>query len=647
MTLYRQLIILVTALVLLLFVGSFAISVDSTRDYLESQLGSHAQDAATSLGLSATTHLQEQDRAMVTAMVNAMFHRGDYLSIRIADLDGDTLIERAAELQIDGVPAWFVGAFALEPPERSATIMSGWRQIGDVTVVSHPGLAYRKLWQTTVQTVRVFALGAVLVLLVGLLGLRILLRPLRQVERQAQAICQREFPVVQERPHAPEFRRIVVAMNHLSTKVAGMLSDAEETAARLRRQAFQDAVTGLANRRQFMDVLEHRVAEPGTFAAGGMLLLQLNDLKAFNRAHGYTAGDRLLADTGRALASALDGQPPATLAHLSGGDFAILFESISESDLRGFAARAMLAVRALAGSPDWHATDVAHAGGVLYANQSATQLLSEADMALREAQRQGSNAWVVRRHREGSATARSGSEWRALIEGALKERRFRVLRQAVLACGDGELLHHEVFLRLRDPGNAGADIAAAVFMPMAESQGLSATVDRLVTETVVAGLEEDAYPGRVAVNLCASSLFDEAFMTWLEGLLRRHPPAARRLIFELPEYGVAADPNLLAGWIERLTPLGVEFSLDRFGKGFAGFGYLRSLKAHYLKVDGSFVRRLDQLEDNRFFLRALADIGHGLDMRVIADSVEDGRVWRTLRDLGIDGGRGFWLGHPE
>ncbi|MGB5612981.1 MAG: LapD/MoxY N-terminal periplasmic domain-containing protein, partial [Sedimenticolaceae bacterium] len=93
MTLSRQLIILVATLVILLFLGTFTISVYNTRDYIESQLASHAQDAATSLGLSATSHIEE-DQAMVTAMVNAMFHRGDYLSIRFEDLRGQHLVER-------------------------------------------------------------------------------------------------------------------------------------------------------------------------------------------------------------------------------------------------------------------------------------------------------------------------------------------------------------------------------------------------------------------------------------------------------------------------------------------------------------------------------------------------------------------------
>ena len=117
--------------------------------------------------------------------------------------------------------------------------------------------------------------------------------------------------------------------------------------------------------------------------------------------------------------------------------------------------------------------DVVHIGGVTYGGQDASKLLSEADMALREAQRAGANAWVVHTHHAPLENARPSSEWRALIERALRERRFSLLRQAVLDSHDGALLHHEVFLRLDDPERPGEAIAAAVCMPMAESVGMA------------------------------------------------------------------------------------------------------------------------------------------------------------------------------
>ena len=230
--------ILIVGLVAVLFVGTLVISARMRAGYLESQLASHAQDAAT-LGLSATSHVDSGDQAMVTAMLNAMFHRGDYLMIRFEDLEGEAWLERSVELALDDIPDWFQRAFTLQPPRRSATMMSGWRQVGQVVVVSHPGLAYRQLWQTAAQMTRLFLIAALLAILAGMIGMRLLLRPLRDVEAQASAICSREFPVVSKRPFTLELRRVVEAMNRLSSRVSRMLADAESLAGDLRRKAYR------------------------------------------------------------------------------------------------------------------------------------------------------------------------------------------------------------------------------------------------------------------------------------------------------------------------------------------------------------------------------------------------------------------------
>ena len=136
-------------------------------------------------------------------------------------------------------------------------------------------------------------------------------------------------------------------------------------------------------------------------------------------------------------------------------------------------------------------------------------------------------------------------------------------------------------------------------------------------------------------------------LDWLAAMLVERRGVARRLVLELPEYGAALQLNRLGDWTQRLQPLGVEFALDHFGKGFSSFAYLRAAKLDYLKVDGSFVRALHEHDDNRFFLRTVADIAHSLDMRVIAEAVETEAEWLALQQLGIDGGRGYWLGRPE
>lgn len=646
MRLSRQLIILVVTLMLLLFTGTFYISLRNAQVYLRHQLASHAQDAATSLGLSASAHLADGDRAMVQAMADALFDRGDYLRIRVEDMAGEPLVDRRVAVRVVGVPAWFVDWFELETPEAQAEVMDGWRQAGRVRIRSHPGYAYEQLWTTSLQSSLWFLLGALAVLAFALIVLRILLRPLAQVRWQAESIARREFPVVESRPFTLEFRRVVEAMNRLSTKVQQMLTDSERMAARLREQAYQDPVTGLANRRSFMATLNHRIEDPEALHAGGLVLLQLRDFKGFNQRHGYAAGDRLLGACAQTVEDMIADVERRYLARLTGADFALLLEGLSRERFEQVVERLADALSGLYGRLSLDSADVGHVGAVYYSGQSASDWLAEADSALRAAQKRGANGWVVYEPVSSDAQGHAAGEWSRIIEAALADGSFVLERQPVVATDTRQLLHEEIFLRLPDPDRGGELLPAGRFVPMAENGGLAPRIDRWVIEQVLRQLEDEPRI-RMAVNLSHCSLQEPGMLEWLRESLYVHSASARYLILEFPEYGALAHREVLAEWIAELEPFGVEFSLDHFGQGFSAFTYLRSLKAHYLKIDGSLVRQLQDHSDHQLFLQAVSEIAHGLDMRVIAESVETESVWRLLPDLGVDGGRGYWLGAPK
>ena len=643
MRLSRQLTLLLAILVLLLFIGTFAIALHNARTYLAAQLASHAQDAATSLGLSLTGRLADGDLALVRSSTDALFDSGDYLQVRVEDLAGEPWADRRAALQLAGVPAWFVAWIPLDTPLRQADLLQGWRRVGRVLVRSHPGHAYQQLWSTAQEALAWHVAAAVLAMLVGTIGLRLLLRPLTEVERQAEAVCNREFPIITRVPFTLEFRRVAMAMNRLSAKVRQMLADAEQLATRLREQAFLDPVTGLANRRQFMEILEHRVTDPEGMA-GGLILIGLRDFKAYNQNYGYPAGDRLLTACGALLSDQLRGLGRASTAHLSGADFAVLLEDVNPPDFATAARRLAAGLAGLYGRIDLPSADVGHVGAVYFHGQDASQFLSAADAVLREARRTGANACVVSLEATDAVAERPAGVWRRELAAALAAQRLRLVRQPVLAC-DGRLLHREVYVRLPDPDSPQVLIPARRFLPLAEEAGLAPTLDRFVLERVLAAPDPLGEDVPVAVNLAPASLRDFALLDWLAGRLGRD--SGPNLILEVSEYGATSCVDDLAAWIARLAPLGVAFTLDQFGRGFSGFEFLRGLRAGTLKVDGSFVCDLDKNPDNQFYLQVLCEIAHGLDMQVIAEAVETEAAWQLLPALGLDGGQGHWLGAPR
>lgn len=653
MTLSRQLTLLITALLLLAFAGTFLISVQNARDYLQKQLHTHAEDAATYLGLSISSQLAAGDQAMVTSMTDALFDRGYYRSIRIENLRGEVLVERILPLKSGGVPAWFIDHFSLAAPSGEAVVMAGWVQQGRVIVRSHPGYAYGQLWATVVETLQWFLLTALIALSVGALLLRQVLRPLKQVESQANAICEREFPALAPLPRIRDMRRIVKAMNRMSGRVEQMLDELERLASGLRAQAYQHPVTGLPNRRYFNDLLEDQVSSAEEFSRGALMLIELKEFKQYNEIHGYQAGDELLREAGSRLLQLEASWPRSQVAHLSGAYFAILIRECDEAQAERLAGQLSALLSGLYGSGLLDLPDAGHIGVAYYdGRQGASDLLSEADTALRMAQSRGANCWHMRGNTQPQTDpVRGAAGWRDFIQRALALRQIRLLFQPVVSTLDRHLLHQEVLVRLpqtlQDPEGA-ALMPAALFMPQAESLGLSEMIDKAVIRLLLEQLQETTdQETRYAINLSPHSLSADGFLDWLEQTLVAHRSEAQRFIFELPEYAVLSNIEAVRDLVERVSRFSAQVSIDHFGRSFGSLSYLRSLKVHCLKIDGSFMRSIEQSRDNQFFVQALAEIAHGLGLEVIAEAIESESAWRLLPELHVDGGQGFYIGRAE
>ncbi len=644
MRLSRQLILLISLLLLLVFIGTLTITVRNTRDYLVTQMESHAQDTATSLGLSLVPVLANHDKALMNSMVDAIFDRGYYRSIMIRDMSGKVLLERSRKIEFSGVPAWFVRLLPLRTPQAKSTITSGWRQVATVQVQSHPGYAYRELWGTTTHTAGwLLALGAA-ALIVVILIVRYVLKPLHAVEDQAVAVSNRRFTIQKHLPRTPELRRVVEAMNQMSGQVEHMFDTQAQLTETMRARAYEDPVTGLQNRRSLEERLDHMVRSPQEFQTGALILVELADFKEFNDRHGFNRGDALLQAATDALRRTCADLETCTLARLGGADFAVLAPNLTPDETAGLAEDIAARIRGLHtgnGEEPVHA----NTGAACYnGNQSRTELLSAADMALRSAQRAGPDTWRVNKDDNLTGTrVRSATDWKELLTDKLGGEDIALHYQPVCAASGNSVLHYEVLVRLIE---GTTEVPAAVFMPLAERFGLAGQLDRTVVGRVIAAAPR--HPAtQFAVNLSPASLADSTFMDWLCDQLQAHKELAQRLTFETTDFGASSRLEALQGAVRRLHDAGSRFSLDHFGTAGHGFGHLRSLAVDCVKIDGSFIRGIHGNEDNRFFVRALADIAHGLDIEVVAEYVEDQADWESLKELGVDGAQGNLPGKPK
>ena len=647
MTLYRQLAVSIIILFAVGFIGTTMISTGNLHSFLESQLKTHAQDTATSLGLSLSPHMRQQDLPIINLMIDAIFDRGYFQSIQLVDIDGNILVVRTRENYKEPAPDWFIRLVSLPTPRAEATVMSGWKQAGSIHVVSHPGLAYQELWSNTRDTFLLFLAVAIIILIAALLTLRFLLRPLHEVEKQAEAICDRSWILQSKLPKTRELRRVVVAMNKLTSRVREIFSEQAELTEELRRQAYLDTVTGLANRQSFKRQCHISIESGEDATHGALLLVKLDALKAINDSAGYTEGDKLLQKTARLINEQHIGDSPGFVARLSGGEFGLLLYGVDTQNAEALAVRLCEDFKQIQAKFAPGSGNFAHIGLTMWEHGcELAELLAEADHALRTASSGASIDWHRYQSDAHGESSAYGKEYlRSQVQEAVESQNIRLYTQPVFAGEDHETpIHREILLRL--PDGDGEYTSAGIYHPVIDSLDCASRLDRLVIVKLLAHLAQDDSQAPYAINLSTASVMDPDFREWLIETLAGSGQAASRVQLEMMESTLANHIQQARDLINQLASAGYPFGIDHFGKRFHPFGYLSTIKISYIKVDGYYTRGISQNRDNQFFIKALKDTVHTLDIKIFAQSVETSDEYETLQALRLDGYQGYVFGMP-
>ena len=650
MTLLRQLIIVIVTLFTLLFIGSMVINIHNTRSYINNQLRSISEDTATSLGLSLSPHMAKGEMAIIESMINAVSDSGYYREVVIVDTKGKTLVERTQPVIIEGVPAWFIKWISLETPRGEALVMAGWREAGTIRISANPGYAYSSLWSSSLTSFWWFLGFSGLALVLGVIALRFILKPLNAVEEQAMAICNREFPVQDQIPWTLELRKVVTAMNLMSTKVKEMFREQADALERLRASTYVDTLTGLANRLYFDMQLRQMAKERKSSSANALIFIELDEFKSFNERKGYKAGDELLRGCGALIGEVCREVPNLDyfVARLAGANFAVVVQDVVEEGACALAEKLGSSLNKLRERELTDASNIGHIGVAIHRRQTTGQLLSEADIALRMAQVKGPNAVHVSDSKpDDEFSSYSASHWMEVLSNVLAECRITLHRQPCVSCKDDtQILQYETLLRIY--GTDGKLIPANIIIPMAKHLHLTQDFDKqVVTETLTRLARPENANIMVAVNLFPVSILDSGFVAWLCDMLRKHANVAPRIAFELMEHGATDNLDALRSWVERIAQTGAKTGLDQVGKGFKSFDYLSTLKLDYIKIDGSYARGIQENKDNQFFVDSLVKFAHGMGIYVIAESVETIEERNMLKSLRVDGVKGYGVSKPE
>ena len=637
MTLRRQLYLAITVLFVLLIVTNLVTHFVGIRKQVHAEMLIHAKHTVLAIH-QLTDH--DDPATVMSNRIGIWFDSHYFSDITYRDLSGEIVVHRENKLDTDGAPSWFVQLFSLPQARYGSDVLLGEKSVGSVQVIIQPTMAYQNLWAFFCRQLLLFVVFIVLTYWLCGLALNWLLKPLKNIEEQANLIRERHFVECTDLPTTREMRSVAETMNCMSRRLKTVFEEQLALTENLRAQSYLDSVTGLSNRREFnarMQSLSENEAGDG----GCLFLLQVDDFSRYNLKQGHESGDECLRVIAAHLQTITAETPDAIVSRRAGADFAVFLPRANHEKAKSIAEQLIGRISDL----EVLCGHRVHIGiAVCAILRPDHRLLAEADLALRQAQSQSHSGWKLYQEGDVLQVAREARQWYATLNRVLQERSMMLHFQPMFHVDHDVTQICEVFCRITMHKQI---VSAGIFLPMAERFGLAVSFDRMILEEIHRYAEQQNGVMNFCVNLSPQTLLHHEFLGWLDKWLAERPGFSSRLIVETSEYLVRTGGGQVDQLCKLLHRHKVKLSLDHFGVHSGAFGYLRSLPLNFLKIDRSFIRGIHQDKDNQFYVQSMIQIAHSCDVTVFAEGVELKEEWECLQALGVDGGQGYFLGRPN
>jgi diguanylate cyclase (GGDEF)-like protein len=415
---------------------------------------------------------------------------------------------------------------------------------------------------------------------------------------------------------------------------------AKRVEAELRVMAYTDSLTGLPNRAAFMDWV-HGLLESGATGGHAIFLIDLDRFNIVNETIGHLGGDELL----RALATRLwSGMPQgSSVARLGGDEFVVVSPVREGVDKIAAAIRAQISEPVVVGGQTLR---MQASIGIVIVDGSygkAEDILRDADIAVYSAKEQGRARSATFDTAMRERVARE-SELEADLSRAIEREEFVVHYQPLIRVETGEIASFEALIRWDRPGQDL--VAAAEFIPFAETHGLIASIDAIMLRTVCAQSAAIGalFPGApIAANISAVELASSHLPALLQGLLTEYRIQPESLKLEITETAMMTRADAAAATLDELKAIGTALVLDDFGTGYSSLAYLQRLPISGLKIDRSFVEQLGHDDRALEVVRSIVALAMSFGLDTTAEGVETKAQLVILAQLGVMYAQGYYF----
>jgi diguanylate cyclase (GGDEF)-like protein len=603
------------------------LNFNNATESIQNRLYEDAQNTASSLSLSLGT--AADDLTTMQTMINANFDSGNYNFISLVDMDGNVLYKREKEiLDNDNVPNWFKKLVDIPSPIASANVSSGWTPVGILNVQSDNEYGYTQLYNIFIGLLVSFGIIFFISLILLYLLLAAVLRPLKDIQKQAEAVAKNEFIIVEKIPYTKEFREVVKAMNVMVKKVKSMFEKANEELKIMKEKEYTDSVTKLKNRKFFINKLPEYLKIDAKYKFGTNVMIALNGVIEANKEIGYKKVDELFVKIADIFRDAVKENEDAIIARMNGTEFSILLPGYdvekSFEIFKEVQEKVTQTIKDYGLNIDETYIDI---GLYEYSNkESISELLSSSDNALAKAKLQNSHIYFESTDKNDEVMGKD--EWREIIKSAIANDGIELMVYGVMDTKTKKIVHEALSIALKTEDKYftyGQFVASAVAI------GLVDDIYRKVIELLLSKYNSIFENKVCSLRLSNEFLNDKDTYEFIKTHFEKYSKNLKfKLIIEIPDKFISQHKENAILYKQLFDKHNVEMGIFEFIGESDDYYYLQEYKPTYIKSEKEYF-----LTQDTHNLNALKLLTESIDIDLIASGVMDKDSLERLQELGI------------
>ena len=631
MSLSKQLLIIISILFLLIFSVNFAISVNNIRSYLQGESEIHAQDTATSLGLSLSPYLRDETDPVIKTMMNAIFDMGYYKEIKLVNVDGKPLVTLTNKMSFEEVPDWFVEFLPMQTATAESEVSSGWNIAGVIYVTINPGYAYLKLYEQAKSAFYYSLVAFVLSNILLFFVLHFILFSLKEIERMALNISNGQFDIIDPLPWTTEVRNVTAAMNNMSWKIKEIIKRLNTKLETIGVKLQQDDLTGLNKKSSNNTEMKHLYR---VHTDAYIFMIKIDSLTSLVKEQGSDSIDSFLKDFAQNLkrVTSANGEGDTDIYRFFGSEFVILLKGVNVDKAEQLA-KGLSASFAKLGEK-YQKTDIAHIGVTPFNPVSTTEdILASANESYEQAQIIGANSYFINTQEN---KAKDIAEWKLLVFSAVGNRQYKVIYVGkVESFQTREVLMEDAFTQVYD--DDGNLISTATFVSIAEKFTKIVDLDRGVIEQVIQHIKDRKIRYAIAISLSTRTIKNSDFRSWLENVIKQNQSIAHQLVFSFSAYAIAKEVLVFKEFIEFVHKLNAKVMIKRYENHSMSTGVAKELKPDYIRLARDIGHDIAHNESKKIFVATMQEVGALLDIAILAENVCSDQDFNVMNALDITG----------